>query len=199
MKIKKIEKICKSTAQIIRVDIPSETEKRLNNVFLGTEQAQFELSREFWNFAPETFFDIFGINEKSKEKWWTDWEEATGEDASLYDDVYFGEETAYLQELVLSYGGISWKAFRYRGNKICFVPETWISVYDSEDEDIYYFVRKSGENEYIAVKIGMYLDGIIKIPKPELTKPLSEMRIAIQKIASLDKCVLKGAGENADS
>ena len=198
MKIKKIEKICKSTAQIIRVDIPSETEKRLNNVFLGTEQAQFELSREFWNFAPETFFDIFGINEKSKEKWWTDWEEATGEDASLYDDVYFGEETAYLQELVLSYGGISWKAFRYRGNKICFVPETWISVYDSEDEDIYYFVRKSGENEYIAVKIGMYLDGIIKIPKPELTKPLSEMRIAIQKIALLDKGVLKGAGENAD-
>ena len=66
MKIKKIEKICKDGAQILRVDVPSETEKGLRNVFLGTEQAQFELSGQFWDFPPESFFDIFGISEKAQ-------------------------------------------------------------------------------------------------------------------------------------
>lgn len=191
MKIKKIEKICKNGAQILRVDVPSKTEKGLRNVFLGTDQAQFELSGQFWDFSPESFFDIFGISEKAQEKWWTEWETAEGENAFLYDDFYSGEETAYLQELVLNFGGINWKAFRYHGSKVCFIPESWISVYDNEDEDIFYFIRRSGENEFLAVKIGMYLDGIIKIPKAEFSKPLKEMRIAVQKLALLDKEILK--------
>ncbi len=196
MKIKKIEKICKNGAQILRVDVPSETEKGLRNVFLGTEQAQFELSGQFWDFPPESFFDIFGISEKAQEKWWTEWETAEGEDAFLYDDVYSGEETAYLQELVLSYGGISWSAFRYRGNLVCFVPESWLSIYDSEDKDVFYYVRECGGSRYLAVKIGMYLDGIIRIPNPEIVKPLKEMRIAVQKLALLDKEILKEVSGN---
>lgn len=195
MKIKKIEKICKTGAQIIRIDIPSKTEKGLRNVFLGTEQAQFELSGQFWDFAPETFFDVFGIGEKAQEKWWTDHETAEGEDPFIYDDIFSGEKNAYPQELLLTYGGITWKAFQYGGNKVCFVPESWLSVYDSEDEDVYYFIRQDGPNEYLAVKIGMYLDGIIKIPKAEFSKPLEEMRAALQLLALHDRGKQEGAAE----
>ena len=124
MKIKKIEKICKNGAQILRVDVPSKTEKGLRNVFLGTEQVQFELSGQFWDFPPESFFDIFGISEKAQEKWWKEW------------------------------------------------------------------------SRYLAVKIGMYLDGIIRIPDPEIVKPLKEMRIAVQKLALLDKEILKEVNGN---
>ena len=198
MKIKKIEKICKSGAQILRVDIPSETEKKLKSVFLGTEYAQFELSKNFREFYPEAFFDVFGIDEKAQKKWWTDHETAEGEDAFLYGDVFSGEKIAYPQELLLTYGGITWKAFQYGGNKVCFVPESWLSVYDSEDEDVYYFIRKAGPNEYLAVKIGMYLDGVIRVPKSEFSKPLEEMRAALQLLALHDRGKQEGAGNDGE-
>lgn len=186
LKIKKIEKICKANATIVRVDV-TDGKQELRNVFLGTDAAQFELSRDFWKFSPEVFFDVFGIGEKAQEKWYTDLQEAFGEDGFLYDDIFSGEKQAFPQELLITFGETTWRAFISEENRVYFVPEGWLSGYDREDEHVYYFIRNAGANDYLAVKIGMYLDGIIRIPKAQFAKPLEDMRNALQELAAFDR------------
>lgn len=146
---------------------------------------QFELSGQFWDFPPESFFDIFGISEKAQEKWYADLQEASGEDGFLYDDIFSGEKQAFPQELSITYGETTWRTFISEDRKVYFIPQAWISGYDRDDEDVYYFIRNAGASDYLAVKIGMYLDGIIKIPKAQFAKPLENMRKALQETAAL--------------
>ena len=181
MKIVDIEKVCKNGMEIIRTDIENK-EKKVERVFLGTDDAQFAVDRKLW-LTPEAYLDLFGVYGKMVDKYYTEWEIAEDEEAEFYLDNYPGEIECFPLGIKIAYGDILWQPFRTIENKIFFIPEKWIASVDFEDGMTLLYVREN----FLAIKKGLYLEGLIKIPLPVFEDRLDEMITNLIKLANAIK------------
>lgn len=187
MKLKNIESICKSGAEIIRVDVGDE--EKLQRVFLGTEYAQYAIPKNVWLDAT-SYLDLFGIDEKKAEKWHVDWEIAEDEEAELYADNYPGEKECVPLNMTVTLDGVEWGIYKIQNGLVFFVPTKWTAGIDDSDSMTRFYFR---DGHFLAIKRGLVLEGLVKIPSPVFNDNMMEMMMSIKKVAALIQYEPEGA------
>lgn len=197
MKLKKIKKLCKFYGQISKTEIVDEKSMlkgKPERVFLGTDSAKYFISSRYWDFEPEDFADLWEISSKQQEKMFMDLEVANlfDEDGEIFRDSVKDETQIVPKMFSFSYGGFEVIVFQAVENKIILAPAAMFDPESLFDDETSFWLR----GNYIAIKKGLYLEGIVRIPDLE-TSPM--VVAAKSMLLETAKELAEGAGENADS
>ena len=171
MKLKNIEKICKKTASIYKTQ--SE-----NNVFVGSASGRFLISDRYADFTTEDFLNLFGISQKTADKWYCEENEATSEEMAIFKDFFKNEKEVFITDYEFSYDGITFKVFKDNKGKIYCAPSFYLLQYKNDDDELSFTVRNE---KYLAVKRGMYLDGVIGLMNKTVHKFFGEKFVEMLK------------------
>lgn len=168
MKISKYKKLCKSSGQIIKTEIVTDEtvlKGKTERVFLGTLTAKYRMNSFYKAFEPEDFADLWDISAKARDKMFFDTEVGNlgDEEGMIFRDSVKGE--TYVEPIAFSFAlsKMEWKVFRTEDGDFVFVPAAELSPIDLEDEELNFWIR----GDYLAIKRGLYLEGIVEIPIPE--------------------------------
>ena len=131
-------------------------------VFLGTDSAKYFISSRYWDFEPEDFADLWEISSKQQDKMFMDSEVANlfDEDGEIFRDSVKDETQIVPKMFSFSFGGFELVAFRAVENKIILAPAAMFDPEALFDDETSFWLREN----YIAIKKGLYLEGIVKIP-----------------------------------
>ena len=165
MKISKFKKLCKQYGQIVKTEIVCDEgilKGKFERVFLGTFSAKYRMNSFYSAFEPEDLADLWEISSKTQEKMFMDSEigNLDDEENAIFRDSFKGEIYAEPLAFSFSLSGMEWKIFQTEEGRFVFVPATELSPVDLEDEELNFWVREN----YIAIKKGLYLEGIVEIP-----------------------------------
>ena len=194
MKLKKIKKLCKNFGQISKTEIVDEKsilKGRPERVFLGTESAKYYISSRYWDFEPEDFADLWEISSKQQDKMFMDSEVANlfDKDGEIFRDSVKDETQIVPKMFSFSYGGFEVVAFRATENRIVLAPAAMFDPESFFDDETSFWLREN----YIAIKKGLYLEGIVRIPDLK-TSPM----IAAAKALLLETAKELSEGEETD-
>lgn len=197
MKISKIKKLCKACGQIIKTEVVTDEsvlKGRSERVFLGTENAKYRLNSFYAEFEPEDFADLWEISSKAQDKMFMDSEvdNLSDEFGKVFRDSVKGEAPVVPLAFSFMFGEAEWKVFVTEGRRFVFVPAAELVPVDLTDEERSFYLR----GEHLAIKKGMYLEGIVAIPKVELSPVLSAALKRLCEIA--DSISEEGAGSDGE-
>lgn len=196
MKIKKIEKLCKDYGQISKVEVVSKESiirGEAERAFLGSDSAKYRIGKILWEFEPENFADLWGISSKQQEKMFMDSEVAnlSDKDGEIYRDSLDFEFPIVPVGFSFSCCGVDWTTFKTEKNEFVFIPSVSLSPVEIDDDETSFWIREN----YMAIKKGLYLEGIVRIPEiatqPFLVEALKRIYEISEKIN-----VFKGEEEN---
>ena len=197
LKISKLKKLCKHDGQIIKTEIVCDEgilKGKAERAFLGTFSAKYRLSSFYAGFEPEDFADLWEISSKTQERMFFDSEVGNldDEESAIFKDFFEGEICIAPRAFSFALFGAEWKVFLSERGKFVFVPAAELAPIDIEDEELNFWLR----GNYIAIKKGLYLLGIVEISMIEAAPVLET---ALYRLCEIAKSVQKeGAGTDGE-
>ena len=165
MKLKKIEKICKSAGTVhlydhrIKAEIKEDGYDEVTVQWMGDGGAVYP--REGMpGLDPDNVYAIFDVNAKQADKLRAAYYEELPP-GLCFDDVSLGEELLEPVKLTMSLGGVALHLLRDREGGLLVIKDEYRAPFDNwKDCECYKRISESG-TPYVAVKSGCILRGVI--------------------------------------
>ena len=196
MKLKKIKKLCKVYGQISKTEIVDEKSVlrgKPERAFLGSDSAKYRIGKIVWEFEPENFADLWGISSKQQDKMLMDSEVAnlSDEDGEIFRDSVKDETQIIPKMFSFSFGGFEVAVFKATENRTVLAPAAMFDPESFFDDETSFWLR----GNYIAIKKGLYLEGIVRIPDLETSPMIAAAKSMLLETA---KELEEGKEENGE-
>ena len=170
MKLNKIKRICKDEKTVFIM----EQKDSAGGIYqwIGDGKALFT-AEGLPAVCPQELLAIFDVPERDWDKWATNITEIRNKD--LFGDSFPDEERARELDVRISFQGFELQPILDGNGEVFYIQTKYLEPLSGK-ENLEIFIRRAGDAVYLAVKVGLYLYGIVTPAKaPEELKRMFQM------------------------